>query len=1237
MPFISDGSIKIKDISTNYIDTISLKGVEVRYQRPLREEILVKFQNIEFSIGKQTTGDRLLAVNSATLQKGSFQIFVTSKGILERQKDPYAFFIQEFHNIQELLLTRKIKLKIIDADFLLVLKSKDGRLTYRLDLAEINLLGDFYSSENEFCPSIRSASAKYKKEKIFLDISGCIHKDFMAFSSSAIQPEGKPQQLIKGNIRVFQDKEKGEIGVVKLFANQFDLKRILSEKPLPLLNNVTFQYTFDDSGSDTYLINANIFARPFWLQLHYFPKYRDNIFLMIPDSKEWRWQLHGADRDVLNTVLQVLGFERSVPNFIQPLSFFAKGSHVSSKKSESGTLYVHSELLYDTMFPSGLLKGSFRYSENEFQIKEISFSSGPISFLIHGWKRADLGWDLKFSAGTGGLKKLLFQNKQSALFFDLNSQFSVLGNFLNPDISGKLELKNISFIQYKKQDEEGDPNSKILISNENAKFGLQDAIRKRKQMVDQRSRNAYFFSPREWLQKLFSGDTTDLAELLNPKQKIKAAYYYHFFSGSFAGNLSPGGIRFQGKAKGYETEKKRSENEAFDFDFSWNQNSGHFRFSNFTYEDLRADVLWRASHSSPWKFSMDEIRIIKNSEELISSGKAEFWLANSSIRYNLWIENAKSFRIQTEGVVDQNTYDIAIQSSFWDYHFWRQFNLDFSPLRGKMEMDILASNDRANPYLLVSLSGNNLTWEEKGKGREDLGSLVFSLKYHNSQLAFLMKNLQKEGDLSISIRTDFGYDPLPNLFSLGSNSEVLVEFVSSNYKLDLTNYFFKGWGLTQFFSKGILTGNLLVKGKASRLETSGDILLKADQWILPFNTLRDVSFAIVSDKKNRGQIQLKTELSTLRGLFNLTGLIMMSNLMEPSFKLNIAAQQTRLYIGKNDFFTIDIENTLEYKNDLFILNGNLRIYDGKIYFDELAYLRNQSESDQKTAPPYQKILRRLFSSWYLDLNFEITDNFWVKSGFGEVEIRGKGEFQHFLDKNFLQASIDMYRGTLYMQNNNFAVESGRLTVFGFDPQKYFIQMEAKTQIAGGLSQQEALFYSHASEQSNFSLQGEQFYDIYLNISGELAKPSVEFRSNPPLSKDRILTGLVLGKIITQNTGGLDLATTGTAAAINLFTNQLNSYVEKRIGLDTFKFQVKDNTTESVNTAAANLNFTVGQYLTRRFYIQFQQQVKNAEERPYLVTMEYNLTNWLKLIGSIGKEEKTGRDKQNALVLFNFKY
>ncbi|MDO9555048.1 MAG: translocation/assembly module TamB domain-containing protein, partial [Atribacterota bacterium] len=270
---------------------------------------------------------------------------------------------------------------------------------------------------------------------------------------------------------------------------------------------------------------------------------------------------------------------------------------------------------------------------------------------------------------------------------------------------------------------------------------------------------------------------------------------------------------------------------------------------------------------------------------------------------------------------------------------------------------------------------------------------------------------------------------------------------------------------------------------------------------------------------------------------------------------------------------------------------------------------NWKENNKEIPSNSSELLSKLINlKGDIDLEVKILDDFIAKTNDFNLKLVGGLKVQGALSAPKLNGGLQIKQGHIAFLDKKFRVFEGKVIFADSTGEDMILDIRAKTEIDD--------------------------IDVFLNVSGILAQPTITLSSSPVLSESEIISLLMFNKNYAGLTEG-ELGTILKEEMINLiaqglsirFLNQIEDKVADSFGLDEFKIETifkKDqdsNLTFFPGFALEALAFKVGKYFSENFYLTysaplFEMGIGNLE-------LEYKLKNDLTLstqVGSPGLQE-----------------
>ncbi|MBA7607065.1 hypothetical protein ES703_14217 [subsurface metagenome] len=244
----------------------------------------------------------------------------------------------------------------------------------------------------------------------------------------------------------------------------------------------------------------------------------------------------------------------------------------------------------------------------------------------------------------------------------------------------------------------------------------------------------------------------------------------------------------------------------------------------------------------------------------------------------------------------------------------------------------------------------------------------------------------------------------------------------------------------------------------------------------------------------------------------------------------------------------------------------------------------------------------------IDLEVKILDDFIAETNDFNLKLVGGLKVQGDLSAPKLNGGLQIKQGYIAFLDKKFRVFEGKVIFADSTGEDMILDIRAKTEIDD--------------------------IDVFLNVSGILAQPTITLSSSPALSESEIISLLMFNKNYAGLTEG-EMGTILKEEMINLiaqglsirFLNQIEDEIANSLGLDEFKIETIFKKEQDSDLAfipifaLETLALKVGKYFSENFYLTysaplFEMGIGDLE-------LEYKLKNDLTLstqIGSVGSQD-----------------
>ncbi len=508
-----------------------------------------------------------------------------------------------------------------------------------------------------------------------------------------------------------------------------------------------------------------------------------------------------------------------------------------------------------------------------------------------------------------------------------------------------------------------------------------------------------------------------------------------------------------------------------------------------------------------------------------------------------------------------------------------------NPLAGSLNGTVNLNGSAANPQLSAKLRGTNLSYQTF-----DYGELDLNLNYQNTlmNIAFsITENSNEILKLTGTSNIDLSLNKPPK--ELGK-SNLNLSLYSSGVDLSPIE------GLVDEVDNldGSLKVDLKVYGELSSPQATGT--LSVTDTVLKLKSLRN-SVTIKDaklDMKGRSGALNKLELETKEGTGSFQGTIDLSTL-----KYDVTGTMDDLIIEPKKISAKLRGNVkIEGEKEKIKLSGKAVVRRGRIHIPDVPQKQvedikfddagDQNEIEIGTEPENDGYF---YNNMALDLNVRMRGNTWVRGRGANIELKGDLDVKKdFRDPVHLSGNIDTERGTYETFGKLFRIEEGAVNFTGGDKINPLLDIKALYEVSD--------------------------VKVYINISGRVDAPKVEFTSDPAMTETDIISYLVFGvssdKIGSNDRDSVQNVTTGLASG--LAVRELEKLMGGKLSLDVV----------SVTGGTGGPNIELGKYLTDDLYIAYERGTTESILNSTNITqnkvlVEYRLFKFLTIDGDIGGE------------------
>jgi len=278
-----------------------------------------------------------------------------------------------------------------------------------------------------------------------------------------------------------------------------------------------------------------------------------------------------------------------------------------------------------------------------------------------------------------------------------------------------------------------------------------------------------------------------------------------------------------------------------------------------------------------------------------------------------------------------------------------------------------------------------------------------------------------------------------------------------------------------------------------------------------------------------------------------------------------------------------------------LVDGNARlikdsrqfVLDGDILIKRLTWRREIYEKFGFSSQPYTASGREpgFFDNLSLNLRLRATENALMDNSLGRVSGRFDLSVTGGVDDPVLLGDIELLKGNVNFQDQNFRILKGRLSFFNPASIEPYVEVRAETYVKD--------------------------YRVTMVLSGPASRLKPEFSSSPPMPPEDVLALLALGEAFKQ-TYSYDAERSTSLSTASLLSFQIADQAKKRAeGLFTLdRFRIDPFVTGTSAEMTARL--TLGKKLSRN--VLFIYSTNLATQREEIYRMEWEVGNDFSLVG-----------------------
>jgi len=398
-----------------------------------------------------------------------------------------------------------------------------------------------------------------------------------------------------------------------------------------------------------------------------------------------------------------------------------------------------------------------------------------------------------------------------------------------------------------------------------------------------------------------------------------------------------------------------------------------------------------------------------------------------------------------------------------------------------------------------------------------------------------------------------------------------------------------------FTSSGVVTIDVALSGPLANPITQGRV--RVDHGAIAYidlpSALSDINGSLIF---NRDRLQIESLTAHTGGGLVTFGGYATNPGGKLSFDLTVQGQDVRLRYPPGISSTANADLHFVGSSAGSTLSGDITVMKLAMTpgFDFGAYL---DRSQASALPPTNRLLNRI----RLDVHIVTTPELQMQtssvrlSGDADLHLRGTA------GKPVILGRADIIEGEVYFNGTKYSLERGDVTFINPVTTTPVLDLQATTRIRD--------------------------YDVTLNLNGQIDRPNVTYRSEPPLPTSDIIGLLAFGQTteesaqLNQSQSAFNSETSSAilSAALNA---TVSNRVQKLFGVSRIKIDPQGLTTETSPTQTGPA-VTIEQQVQNNLTLTYTTSVAQASQQ--IIQVEYNLTRNVSIVAV--------RD-QNGVVSFD---
>jgi autotransporter translocation and assembly factor TamB len=586
---------------------------------------------------------------------------------------------------------------------------------------------------------------------------------------------------------------------------------------------------------------------------------------------------------------------------------------------------------------------------------------------------------------------------------------------------------------------------------------------------------------------------------------------------------------------------------------------------------------WAWENTGPIHLTYDSQGTIRLQDFSLDSGEQRINLQASSTR---------------EGVIEADVHVEKLQM----LSTIRAFSPSADVPDGLLSLDLKVSGTLTQPKINGNLGLSALRWQKQALG--DIGAKVNSKGTTlESELRWVDQTkelLTLEGSVDTSQSRQVDLSLKASDFDLTSVSSFSKEIVNSAGQLDL---------------------DLKVTGRLDQPTIDGVVDVRDGQLqlLVTGEHYRDIQTRLLF-KDNRMEIE-QLQVGSQTGVARLEGWVTRTDLTLHQLELRLKADKFTAMNTSAIQATVSSDVSVQGSLEEMVAAGEIDVSSARIRYENLPTggvekvepwqltvdgVYGSGPPNETSADAKQSVSHKQNPLPFLrtDIKVDMRRNVWVQGQGTAVELGGDFHIKKRLREPFVLAgSIETLKGFATVLGKKFNVEKGIVTFAGTKEINPTLDVTASHKVSD--------------------------YTVYVDVTGESKKPKLDFRSEPELDREDVLSLLIIGKTSDRLSSSEQNSLSNKALQLagNLAAGVLEETLGKAFGLNIIAIDpgVDEDSAGSIGA---------GRYINQDLFLSYEREFrdpKKGNRGGNAVGLEYSINRNLKMKGSSSDLGETALD------------